>query len=237
MRREAGTSRAQPTAATRAYTQIRSRILRCGLPPGTVIHERSLMQELDLGRTPIREALLRLSAEQLVMFSGQSIQVTPVTLDGIGALYTARLHAERLAWRLWLRNSSGEARERLAAVFAPAEALARKGDEEGLVDLDFRFHSQVYEECGNPFLTSHLHNLTGFSFRIWFMTNPHELAHHILNVRMHDPIIAAVHAGDAEALDREVTTHISHSFSTAVERMKGSAFSAATQLDLKVVQQ
>jgi DNA-binding GntR family transcriptional regulator len=116
-----------------------------------------------------------------------------------------------------------------------ARALAEKGDEEGLVDLDFRFHSQVYAECGNPFLSSHLDNLTGFSFRIWFMTNPHELAHHVLNVRMHDPIIAAVRAGDAEVLDREVTAHISQSFSTAIERMKGTSFSVATRLDLRVV--
>ena len=223
-----------PTAAIRAYTLIRHQILRCELAPGAVINERSLMAELRLGRTPIREALLRLSAEQLVDFSGQSIQVTPVTLDSIGALYTARLHAERLAWRLWLRDSTAGSRDRLAAVFAPAEALARAGDEEGLVDLDFRFHSQVYEECGNPFLSRHLHNLTGFSFRIWFMTNLHELAHHVLNVRMHDPIIRAVHAGDAEALDREVTQHISQSFTTAVERMKGSSFTVASQLDLKV---
>ena len=66
------------------------------------------------------------------------------------------------------------------------------------------------------------------------MTNLHELAHHVLNVRMHDPIIRAVHAGDAEALDREVTQHISQSFTTAVERMKGSSFTVASQLDLKV---
>ena len=51
------------SSASLAYQAIRQRILRCNLQPGALINERALMQELSIGRTPIREALLRLSAE------------------------------------------------------------------------------------------------------------------------------------------------------------------------------
>jgi GntR family transcriptional regulator, rspAB operon transcriptional repressor len=224
------------TAAKRAYQAIRERILRCGLPPAAAINERLLMDDLAIGRTPIREALLRLAAEGLVVFSGQGIHVAPVTLQSISALYTARLHAERLAWQLWMRLADSRQIERLAAAFETAAQLAEHGDEEGLVDLDFRFHSQIYEECGNPFLTGHLYNLTGLSFRVWFLANPHELEHHLLTVRSHDPIIAAVRAHDTARLDREITAHITNAFHAVVERMKGQDVAVAAQLGMKLLE-
>ena len=224
------------TAASRAYVAIRDRILRCGLAPGAAVNERIIMKEICIGRTPIREALLRLSAEGLIIFSGQGIHVAPVTLKSISALYTARLHAERLAWQLWLRAADRDQIARLASAFDAAATLAECDDEEGLVELDFRFHSQIYEECGNQFLTSQLYNLTGLSFRVWFLANPHQVDHHLLTVRSHDPIIEAVKARDAVRLDREVAEHISNAFHTVIERMKGNGVTMAAHLSMRLLQ-
>jgi DNA-binding GntR family transcriptional regulator len=223
------------TAASRAYQAIRELILRCGLAPGAPINERLLMDEIAFGRTPIREALLRLSAEGLVIFSGQGIHVAPVTLENIRALYTARLHAERLAWQLWVRTADDARVSRLASTFDSVPDLAERDDEEGLVELDFRFHSQVYEECGNVFLTGHLYNLTGLSFRLWFLANPHRRDYHLQTARSHAPIIEAVHARDAERLDREVSDHISQAFEHMMERMKGHDVTVAAQLRVKAL--
>ena len=84
--RKANDRHTRETASSRAYQAIRELILRGGLAPGAPVNERALMEEIAIGRTPIREALLRLSAEGLVIFSGQSIQVAPVTIEGIRAL-------------------------------------------------------------------------------------------------------------------------------------------------------
>jgi GntR family transcriptional regulator, rspAB operon transcriptional repressor len=224
------------TDASRAYQAIRHRILLCQLPPGSLVNERTLMEEISFGRTPVREALLRLAAEQLVVFSGQSIQVAPVTVENISALYTARLHAERLAWRLWIASANAQQIARLSAVFETAPGLAQCGDEEGLFDLDFRFHSQVYRECGNPFLSAHLHNLTGLTFRVWFLANPHEIEQHFLTVRSHDPIIDAVAARDAAALDREVAAHIGNAFHTVIQRLKGHTLTVASEMTLNLLE-
>jgi DNA-binding GntR family transcriptional regulator len=221
------------TAATRAYQAIRHRILRCRLEPGSIINERILMEEITLGRTPIREALLRLSGEGLVIFSGQSIQVAPISVASISSLYTARLHAERLAWRLWIRSADRAQITTLAATFETAELLAKAGDEEGLFDLDFQFHNQVYKECGNEFLMRHLHNLTGLTFRAWFVTNPHKFEEHLHTVRTHDPIIEAVKKRHAVGLDRAVTEHISDAFNTVMQRLKGDGFDTAAGLALR----
>jgi len=52
--------------ADRAYEALEHRIVTLQLVPGTVVTEKELIQEVGVGRTPLREAVLRLAQEQLV---------------------------------------------------------------------------------------------------------------------------------------------------------------------------
>ena len=51
---------------TFAYTSIKEKLLHCDYEPGSVLNETALCQELKISRTPIREALNRLSQENLI---------------------------------------------------------------------------------------------------------------------------------------------------------------------------
>lgn len=201
------------TQATLAYHAIRGMILRCELQPGSVINDKTLVAKLGYGRTPIREALLRLSSERLVLFlQNQSIIVSPVGLDEINDIYTLRLHLERLAWRLWIEAASDEHVDELTGVFNDVPKLVRAGDVEGLLHLDFLFHSQVYRQCGNPYLTQSLYNLSGVTYRMWHMTSTRDIKAQEETARSHQPIIDAVYARNAAKLDREIELHISHAY-------------------------
>src|SRR5215211_1012255 len=59
---------AEPSSlfADRAYHALRDRIVTLRLAPGTALREDTLMRELDIGRTPLREAVKRLALENLV---------------------------------------------------------------------------------------------------------------------------------------------------------------------------
>jgi DNA-binding GntR family transcriptional regulator len=50
----------------RAYAELRERIVTLRLPPGAVLREDELMHDLEIGRTPLREAIKRLALENLV---------------------------------------------------------------------------------------------------------------------------------------------------------------------------
>ena len=52
------------TDADKAYRLIKEKIITVQMPPGSVIREAQLMAELNLGRTPIREALMQLETEK-----------------------------------------------------------------------------------------------------------------------------------------------------------------------------
>src|SRR3954471_17973760 len=88
-------------AADRAYLAIRGLIVSLGLRPGAVIDERELMQQLGLGRTPVREALRRLAQERLVeVFPRRGMFVTEVDARDLARLCEVRLALEPEAARL-----------------------------------------------------------------------------------------------------------------------------------------
>ena len=74
------------------------KIVSLELPPGSVIDEAGLQEELDLGRTPIREALKRLSLEKLVVIiPRRGMFVSDIGITDLQQLYEVRVVLE--AWR------------------------------------------------------------------------------------------------------------------------------------------
>ncbi len=224
------------TQATKAYHAVRAMILRCELSPGSVINDRDLTKRLRIGRTPIREALLRLSGERLVIFQqNQSIQVSAVDLAQINDLYILRLHLERLAWRLWLERATHDQVGKLTHIFDPAAAMQRQGDIEGIIDLDFLFHSQVYQECGNALLTKTLYSLSGLTYRLWFMTNNGDVKAQAQTAYSHAPIIEAVKRRDYEMLDSEISNHIASAYQKIMDSFTNRAVSRIGDMPIRTL--
>ena len=94
------------TLAGQAHAAIRKRILTADLAPGSLINERALMEDMDFGRTPVREALLRLASEKLVIFrANQAIQVAPIGFEEVRELYACnrrRSHHNRVNPAVWV---------------------------------------------------------------------------------------------------------------------------------------
>ena len=73
--------------SVQAYEQIRRKIVSLALPPGATVDESMLQEELGVGRTPIREALQRLSLEKLVtIVPRRGIFVTEIAFNQIAPL-------------------------------------------------------------------------------------------------------------------------------------------------------
>ncbi|ALE05423.1 GntR family transcriptional regulator [Arthrobacter sp. ERGS1:01] len=78
-------------ASEKAYATLRSDIVDWRLPPGTVLAEVELSARLGVSRTPVREALARLSAEGLAEpQSGRGVVVSEISLDHLGELFELR---------------------------------------------------------------------------------------------------------------------------------------------------
>ena len=155
--------------AEQAYRSIRELIVSLELRPGASIDERALMERLDIGRTPVREAVRRLAQENLVeVFPRRGMFVTSVEIRDLARLTEVRAVLESDAARLAAERASGEERRELAALI---EELRTPGARDGreLIALDERIHRSVYRGTHNAFLEATLEEYFVLALRIWYL--------------------------------------------------------------------
>lgn len=72
-----------------AYEQIKSKILSLEYPPNAIISEASLLHDLDMSRTPVRESLIKLEHEHFVkILPKRGILVLPLSLADVNMILT-----------------------------------------------------------------------------------------------------------------------------------------------------
>jgi DNA-binding GntR family transcriptional regulator len=191
--------------AERAYDQLRSHIVTLRLPPGAALREEQLMRELQIGRTPLREAVKRLALENLVeVRPRRGTFVTDVQVADIAHIAEVRVELEGQAADLAAARLDDDHRAAARTLLAELEHL-RADDGEELMRFDERIHRLVYSAAGNPYLAATLERYFTLSLRIW-----HVVLHRVpgLSTAVHDQhrLLSAVLAGDralARALMRE----------------------------------
>src|SRR5207237_3796488 len=113
-----------------AYARILERIVSLEMPPGSVVNEARLRDELGIGRTPIREALQRLARENLVRsIPHRGTFVTDVNITDLARITEVRVvlesHAARLAAEK-LTTSDREAIDGLLALLGPGRVTDQR---------------------------------------------------------------------------------------------------------------
>jgi DNA-binding GntR family transcriptional regulator len=156
--------------AERAYHELRDRIVTLRLPPGTVLREDALMRELEIGRTPLREAVKRLALENLVAVQPRrGTFVSAVEAADIVHITEVRAELEGYAAELAAVRMSTETRALAEALLRELEALTRLDDQDGLMRFDERIHRFTWEAAGNPYLTASLERYFTLSLRVWYL--------------------------------------------------------------------
>src|SRR6478752_2724508 len=107
--RKEGTMR----ASDKAYAALRDDIIEWRLAPGTVLAEVEQSERLGVSRTPLREALGRLTAEGLTTAGGRGVVVTDISLEDIDELFELRQTLEGKAAALAARRGDTATFERL----------------------------------------------------------------------------------------------------------------------------
>ena len=156
--------------ADRAYIDLRDRIVTLRLAPGTVLREDELMGVLDVGRTPLREAVKRLALENLVAVQPRrGTFVTGVEAADIVHITEVRAELEGYAADLAALRMDGERRLLAEALRDEIEDLTRLDDQDGLMRFDERIHRFTWEASGNPYLVETLERYFTLSLRIWYL--------------------------------------------------------------------
>ena len=202
-----------------AYQQIKDMIINVKLPPGEQVDEGGLAGSLSIGRTPIREALFRLAAEELVQVRhGRGFFVRDVTLSDLKDLFEALLILERSAAALAARRiTRGLTRDQirtLKRINAEFNKAWEKKDFMLVTLQNSRFHRGIYDAAGNAFLNSYLNSLQNQSQRLAYLCYSKPSASIIMEshaehaVRDHARLIECFAAGDEAGAVQVITEHI-----------------------------
>lgn len=193
----------------RAYYAIRELIVTLDLEPGAVVSERALMERLDVGRTPVREALQRLANEGLVdVYPRRGMFVSSVDVQDLRGLSEVRATLEPVCARLAAQRLTDEDVTEIDSLLDQLTNLANGGDERTLIDLDQRIHRALYRSAHNPFLEETLSTYYVLALRIWFLALGRVTDRLDDAVRSHRRLLEAVRGGDGEAAEAAMRQHV-----------------------------
>lgn len=180
------------------YRRLRDMILFGELAPGQPVTIQGLVERLEVGMTPVREALRRLIAEGALVFQGNRRITVPV-LDAaaVEELTLARVALEPQLARRAAQRCSDDGVARLRATDARLDAAIGKGDVTGYLVENHQFHTELNEIAGAPILTDLVEGL-------WLRFGPSlRVVCGQFGTRnlpdLHKAILDALEAGDAEA--------------------------------------
>jgi DNA-binding GntR family transcriptional regulator len=191
-----------------AYEVIKHRIITCALKPGEYVNEASLSAELNLGRTPVHQALGRLRLEGMVeILPRKGVIVKPVSLDEVLQIIEVRLLSEVYCVGLAAERAEGKDIAEMEDILRRAEASAKSRDIEQMMLLDREFHVVIARAAKNAVLADILLKLHERSLRFWMisLTAP---GHHRAVQDQHEAILTAIRKGDPEAAQTAMRNHI-----------------------------
>ncbi|WP_020672168.1 GntR family transcriptional regulator [Amycolatopsis nigrescens] len=209
---------AGPSLAEKAYLFIRDRLVMLDIKPGEPINEDWLSGSLDMGRTPIREALKRLESERLVVaFPRRGTFATEVNIADLAHISEVRRTLEPMATAAAAERATSDDRQELTGLLTrlkPATGIA--GNTE-LLRTDLDVHRAIYRCVYNPFLEDTLIRYDNLATRIWcvFVPRLKGMAGH---VNEHRPLLTAIIKGDAKKAAELTLEHVT-GFETAIRAL------------------
>jgi DNA-binding GntR family transcriptional regulator len=211
----ASAAREVPVSQTEtAYDAVLGMLLRLEIPPGAPIVEAQLLDEIGIGRTPLREALNRLEAEQLVkIYPRRGTFASEINLTDLALIADLREELEGLAAANAAVRSTPPEKDVLV------ELLGAVGEGDGLaqMELDARIHNAVYVAAHNRFLADVGRTYLNLSERIWrmFEQQQPELHEHIDH---HGEMLRAIIDGDAVVAQTAARHHV-RTFESAIRNL------------------
>jgi DNA-binding GntR family transcriptional regulator len=205
----------------RAYELIRERIIQLDFLPRQYINEGEICARLDLSRTPVHEALLRLQVEGLVeIVPRRGVIIQPDSVPQVLTILDARSTLEpELARRAAEKATMRDIAE-LEHSLTRAHLVHGGGAIDGFVESDRLFHVTIATMTGNDILRDILKNLHERSTRFWYLNlwqtwDPSSAEHE------HRVIFEAIKKRDAGMAAKAMRTHIDTLRERFIKRRQG----------------
>jgi DNA-binding GntR family transcriptional regulator len=189
------------------YRAIKHRILSNYFEVGSRLRDEELALQLGVSRTPVREAILRLSRERLVEIIPRSgTRVRTFTEEDIEEIFELRIALETLAVRKAATRLDQAAVLRLRDLYEQAEVALKAGNAKPALDFDTEMHRTILWASGNQRLQEMMAALTDFV--VLFRNIGAGTPFHRGFTYRHQDIVLALERRDADLASRMLAEHI-----------------------------
>ncbi|MBB5895621.1 GntR family transcriptional regulator [Kutzneria kofuensis] len=189
----------------RAYDYLRNTVLADPAAQGTFLNEQDIADRIGVSRTPIREALLMLSAEELVrLVPKRGAYIPELTAGELRELIELRGVLERFAAERVLATGTAPIEELLAAL-----ADQRGKDDRTFIEADTRFHTILVRAAGNEMLARTYETLRARQVVSGLVAlRGGSAGRREAVLTEHEAIVAALAAGDPGPAREAITAHL-----------------------------
>ncbi|WP_065375784.1 GntR family transcriptional regulator [Ensifer adhaerens] len=210
MSEEAETKRAKGTGWKSVYETLRTEILALTLAPGQLLDENSLAERFDMSRSPVREALIRLAGEELVVtLSNRSTIVAPIEVATFPKYVEALDIAQRMNTRLAAQLRTDADLKAIAKRQKEFETAVKGANHLQMSEANKQFHMAIAKAGKNAYLASFYERLLNQGQRMLhlhfeYLERTHE---GYLLTDEHNQMLEAIRAGNADLADELAHAH------------------------------
>ena len=193
-------------------TTLRDDIAAGALSPGERLDEAKLSERFGVSRTPVREALSRLTA-QSILVSGEKrgVRVAEYTREQLAQIFEAMQQIEAACARIASQRLSLLSRAEIETAQAACVAAADSGDRFAYMRANEAFHQAIYRATANPFMAkvaADFRHRTGPFRAIKFATKEDLMA----SAQSHEELIAGIFSEDSRVASDGMHAHMTASF-------------------------
>lgn len=204
----------------KVYQDLRLRIITGTISGGARLVESSIASEMQVSRTPVREALHKLTLEGLLYSIPRAGYIVEEMSDAdIQDLFDTRMAIEQIAARWAVRKITPQELEQLDMNLKRMDEVLRSGLTKKMSGLDVEFHNIIYRASRSKNLYRICKNLSDYTlkYRMALIHLPEAAEQTKADHRM---IYEALASRDADRIDDAVQGHLGHARKNIIELLE-----------------
>lgn len=197
------------------YLFIKNKILDCSYAPNSFINEAEVMKEIDVSRTPVREAFSKLEQEGFIeVIPKKGVLVKALTISIINQTFESRQLLEPFIIENYMKYVD---RKELHSIMEDFNTMLHAPENhEDFCEMDDHLHRVITAACPNVFFIDMLKHIFDQNQRIRKLNGPDIWERHLVAAQEHIEIITAILEEEYTHAAELMRKHLDYSKSTAL---------------------
>lgn len=191
----------------RAYDRIREMIITLELAPGSLVDVYALGEKLNLGATPIQEALKLLAHDNLIEVSKhQGLYITKIRPEDLELISEVRVLLEGATARIAAERASEDDILVMESLIEEQKGIS-DDDKQAWIEIDHKLHQAIAAAAHNRYLSESLEYHFGLSQRLWYLVLP-KLKFLSRAVEEHADLVKCIKEHNPDRAEEIMVTHV-----------------------------